>query len=57
MKRFSSSGWQGSSLRLLIAALFALASPSWIAPTPAQAQNLPNLGGSAGEELSPMMER
>ena len=57
MKRFSSSGWQGSSLRLLIAALFALASPSWIAPTPAQAQNLPNLGGTDGEELSPLMER
>jgi len=48
MKRFSSSGWQGSSLRLLIAALFALASPSWIALTPAQAQNLPNLGGTDG---------
>ena len=57
MKRFSSSGWQGSSLRLFIAALLALTSPSWIAPIPAHAQNLPNLGGSDGEELSPLMER
>ena len=44
-------------LRLLTALVLILASPSLLLPPAALAQNLPNLGGSEGEELSPQMER
>lgn len=44
-------------LRLFAAGALMLASPVLIAPTALHAQALPNLGGSDGEELSPLMER
>ena len=40
-----------------VAMVLALASPVLIAPSLLHAQNLPNLGGTDGEELSPLMER
>ena len=45
--------------RSLLAAVVAacLASQSVLAPQLATAQNLPNLGGSEREDLSPLMER
>ena len=45
------------ALRLSVAIVLALASPVLIAPSLLHAQNLPNLGGTDGEELSPLMER
>ena len=45
------------ALRLSVAIVLALASPVLIAPSLLHAQNLPNLGGTGGEELSPLMER
>ncbi len=44
-------------LRLLTAAVLMLVTPGLLVLPAAQAQNLPNLGGSDGEELSPQMER
>jgi predicted Zn-dependent protease len=44
-------------LHLSVAIVLALASPVLIAPSLLHAQNLPNLGGTDGEELSPLMER
>ncbi len=47
-----------SSLRRLLAAgMLTLALPVLLAPASLQAQALPNLGGTEGEELSPLMER
>ncbi len=43
--------------RLLAAAVLALATPALLAPAALHAQALPNLGGTDGEELSPLMER
>ncbi len=43
--------------RLIAALVLAFASPALIAPAGLHAQNLPNLGGTDGEELSPLMER
>ncbi len=40
-----------------MAIVLALASPVLIAPSLLYAQSLPNLGGTDGEELSPLMER
>ena len=45
------------AVRLGVAIVLALASPVLIAPSLLHAQNLPNLGGTDGEELSPVMER
>lgn len=44
-------------LRLLTAAVLTLAAPGLLVAPAIQAQNLPNLGGTDGEELSPQMER
>jgi predicted Zn-dependent protease len=46
-----------SLLRWLAVLTLTLATPALIAPVSLQAQNLPNLGGTEGEELSPLMER
>ncbi len=43
--------------RLLAAGVLALSSPALLAPAALHAQSLPNLGGTDGEELSPLMER
>ncbi len=43
--------------RVLAALALLFASPAMIAPAGLHAQNLPNLGGSDSEELSPLMER
>ncbi len=45
------------SMHLAVAIVLALVSPVLIAPSLLYAQNLPNLGGTDGEELSPLMER
>jgi predicted Zn-dependent protease len=45
------------AVRLGVAIVLALTSPVLIAPSLLHAQNLPNLGGTDGEELSPVMER
>ena len=44
-------------LRLITVAVLTLASPALLSPLCLHAQNLPSLGGSDGEELSPLMER
>ena len=44
-------------LRLLAAAVLAFSAPALLTPSVLQAQALPNLGGTDGEELSPLMER
>ena len=44
-------------LRLLTAAVLAFSAPALLTPSVLQAQALPNLGGTDGEELSPLMER
>jgi predicted Zn-dependent protease len=44
-------------LRLLTAAVLTLAAPALLVSPVVQAQNLPSLGGTDGEELSPQMER
>lgn len=49
--------FSASAKRLLTALVLAFASPAMMAPADLHAQNLPNLGGSDGEELSPLMER
>ena len=41
----------------MAALVLVCASPALIAPACLHAQNLPNLGGTDGEELSPLMER
>lgn len=46
-----------SLLRATAAAAFLLSSPALMAPVSLHAQALPNLGGSDGAELSPLMER
>ncbi len=43
--------------RLLAAGVLALSTPALLAPAALHAQALPNLGGTDGEELSPLMER
>ena len=43
--------------RWLAAGVLALSMPALLAPAALQAQALPNLGGTDGEELSPLMER
>ena len=43
--------------RLLAAGVLALSMPALLAPAGLHAQSLPNLGGTDGEELSPLMER
>ncbi len=45
------------SMHLAVAIVLAEVSPVLIAPSLLYAQNLPNLGGTDGEELSPLMER
>ena len=44
-------------LRLLTAIVLAMTTPALLLPPVVGAQNLPNLGGTEGEELSPQMER
>lgn len=44
-------------LRFLTAAVLMLAAPGLLVTPAVVAQNLPNLGGTDGEELSPQMER
>lgn len=44
-------------LRLLTAAVLTLTAPAMLVSPHVHAQNLPNLGGTDGEELSPQMER
>jgi hypothetical protein len=44
-------------LRLVAAAVLAFSAPALLTPSVLQAQALPNLGGTDGEELSPLMER
>lgn len=44
-------------LRLFAAGAIMFTSPLWLTPVDLHAQALPNLGGSEGEELSPLMER
>jgi predicted Zn-dependent protease len=53
----SSTRFSARAKRVLTALVLAFASPAMIAPGGLQAQNLPNLGGTDGEELSPLMER
>ena len=44
-------------VRLAAALVLGLSAPALMAPAGLHAQNLPNLGGTDGEELSPLMER
>jgi predicted Zn-dependent protease len=44
-------------LSLVAAAVLAFSAPALLTPSVLQAQALPNLGGTDGEELSPLMER
>ena len=53
----SSTRFSARAKRVLTALVLAFASPAMIASGGLQAQNLPNLGGTDGEELSPLMER
>jgi len=46
-----------SSLRVLTAAVLLFSAPALMTPADLHAQNLPNLGGTDGEELSPQQER
>jgi len=57
MKPAPSPRFLRPAVRLGVAIVLALASPVLIAPSLLHAQNLPNLGGTDGEELSPLMER
>ena len=47
----------GPLLRVMAAAVLAFSAPALLTPSVLQAQALPNLGGTDGEELSPLMER
>jgi len=53
----NSTRFSARAKRALAVLVLAFASPAMIAPAGLHAQNLPNLGGSDGEELSPLMER
>ena len=53
----NSTRFSARAKRALAVLALAFASPAMIAPAGLHAQNLPNLGGSDGEELSPLMER
>jgi predicted Zn-dependent protease len=57
MKPVSGSRFPVLLQRLLAALVLVCATPALIEPAGLHAQNLPNLGGSDGEELSPLMER
>ena len=57
MKLLPYSSLSRYSGHIVVAIVLALASPVLIAPSLLYAQNLPNLGGTDGEELSPLMER
>ena len=57
MKPRSYSRLSHFALQLSVGIVLALVSPVLIAPSLLHAQNLPNLGGTDGEELSPLMER
>lgn len=47
----------GPLLRIMAAVVLAFSAPALLTPSVLQAQALPNLGGTDGEELSPLMER
>lgn len=57
MNPVSRSGFSPHVRRIIAAALLALSTPALLSPAALYAQNLPNLGGTEGEELSPLMER
>lgn len=52
-----SSRFRSSLLRLVSVGVLACSVPALLTPAALQAQALPNLGGTEGEELSPLMER